>query len=100
MAQAMQYPRVWESPGPGNSSIPTLIVLIAYWDCGLLGLATIPCVVVESNGEGTFRDENSLEAAQNGEYIYIFSPLFKHQTEHRERKKIGRFLHALLALIT
>ena len=60
----------------------------------------MPCVVVESNGEGTFRDENSLKAAQNGEKIHIFSPLFKHQMEHRERKKIGQFLHALSALIT
>ena len=64
------------------------------WKCGLLGLATIPCVVVESNGEGTFRDENSLEVAQNGEKIHIFSPLSKHQMGHRERKKIGQFLHA------
>ena len=56
------------------------------WERGPLGPATIPCVV-ESNGEGTFRDENSLEAAQNGEKIHIFSPLFKHQTRHRERKK-------------
>ena len=70
------------------------------WECGPLGPATIPCVVVESNGEGTFRDENSLEAAQNGEKIHIFRPLFKHQMGHRERKKIGRFLHALSALIT
>ena len=61
------------------------------WECGPLGPATIPCVVVESNGEGTFKDENSLEVAQNGEKIHIFSPLSKHQTGHRERKKIGQF---------